>query len=384
MEHDLFGGIRIFHCLIHVFCLITYLRSITTHELSFLTSSLLFQHQSSGSSGDRQGSISQSVDEPNVVINLQTPTTSYALLRPPRTLGRTQSAGDATPTDLSRTGSMEEPKSPLSDAGKSKRSRFALSRQDCLEKGSLGDTEQIIPTIKSTPSSPLMLGVPSPNLGSPPASLQITPSTESFDNASTHDSFLADHPPPVLPPPPLAHRLPSVRVISDAVDPLSLEETNLRDSMNYGLLHPNFRSISLETAYVPPPPPPPPRPQRVTPPPQQEYPTPGIYPPPPQPIPNLPPVTPANAGPGTQHSVTIYGSTSAGTEQFGHCPKEREGPALGCNFCWNTTDVNGRILRRKTKYHCPECQANLCIVPCFQAYHEALEKDKANRAETKT
>jgi len=89
---------------------------------------------------------------------------------------------------------------------------------------------------------------------------------------------------------------------------------------------------------------------------------------------------------GSQHhSVTIFGShSSMGTEQFGHCPKEREGPALGCNFCWNTTDVNGRILRRKTKYHCPECQANLCIVPCFQAYHEALEKDKANSADSKT
>jgi len=48
-------------------------------------------------------------------------------------------------------------------------------------------------------------------------------------------------------------------------------------------------------------------------------------------------------------------------EQFGHCPKAREGPALSCNFCWNTTDGSGRILRRKTKYHCPECQTNLCI-----------------------
>lgn len=64
------------------------------------------------------------------------------------------------------------------------------------------------------------------------------------------------------------------------------------------------------------------------------------------------------------------------TDQFGHCPKAREGPALGCNFCWNTTDSNGRILRRKTKYHCPDCQANLCIVPCFQQYHEALEREK--------
>uniref|UniRef100_A0A6B2EH18 Putative piggybac transposable element-derived n=1 Tax=Phlebotomus kandelakii TaxID=1109342 RepID=A0A6B2EH18_9DIPT len=53
-----------------------------------------------------------------------------------------------------------------------------------------------------------------------------------------------------------------------------------------------------------------------------------------------------------------------------HCPVVRPGPALGCNFCWNTIDAHGRILRRKTKYHCPECQTNLCIVPCFQEYHE--------------
>jgi len=61
--------------------------------------------------------------------------------------------------------------------------------------------------------------------------------------------------------------------------------------------------------------------------------------------------------------------------QFGHCPKARDGPALSCNFCWNTTDGSGRILRRKTKYHCPECQTNLCIVPCFQQYHEALKNE---------
>ncbi|XP_058066342.1 probable serine/threonine-protein kinase nek3 [Anopheles bellator] len=58
-----------------------------------------------------------------------------------------------------------------------------------------------------------------------------------------------------------------------------------------------------------------------------------------------------------------------------HCPVVREGPALGCNFCWNTIDAHGRILRRKTKYHCPECQTNLCIVPCFQEYHERLSAE---------
>lgn len=60
-----------------------------------------------------------------------------------------------------------------------------------------------------------------------------------------------------------------------------------------------------------------------------------------------------------------------------HCPVIRPGPALGCNFCWNTIDGHGRILRRKTKYHCPECQTNLCIVPCFQEYHARLDNETA-------
>lgn len=61
-----------------------------------------------------------------------------------------------------------------------------------------------------------------------------------------------------------------------------------------------------------------------------------------------------------------------------HCPVVRPGPALGCNFCWNTIDAHGRILRRKTKYHCPECQTNLCIVPCFQEYHERQSNESTS------
>lgn len=66
----------------------------------------------------------------------------------------------------------------------------------------------------------------------------------------------------------------------------------------------------------------------------------------------------------------------------GHCPVLRPGPALGCNFCWNTIDAHGRILRRKTKYHCPECQTNLCIVPCFQQYHttHGESEDRVNQS----
>lgn len=282
-------------------------------------------------------------------------------------------------------------KSPGSDVsnsnGSNRRNRFTLKRQDCLERGCEGELDlTITPTnVRSTPASPY-----SQNLGSPPAAHEHAPlvsdppltssilTTPSFSLDSNPDpGFIGESLSPAPPPPPpLAHRLPSVRVIPDAVDPLSLEESS--NCMNYGLLHPNFRA-SLE------------------------YPTPLMPRPPPvkpfNPPPNLVDYYSSPPSAAVTSSATIYSgggpvapphvseapptvsnatnsSSMTVTEQFGHCPKEREGPALGCNYCWNTTDVNGRILRRKTKYHCPDCQANLCIVPCFQAYHENLDRDK--------
>ena len=79
----------------------------------------------------------------------------------------------------------------------------------------------------------------------------------------------------------------------------------------------------------------------------------------------------------TSASLDNVPSPSPVVQRAGHCPALRPGPALGCNFCWNSVDECGRILRRKTKYHCPECHINLCIVPCFQEYHEKAEKKKA-------
>ena len=70
--------------------------------------------------------------------------------------------------------------------------------------------------------------------------------------------------------------------------------------------------------------------------------------------------------------ITDNESVKENLNEVNHCPKERDGPALRCNYCWNTIQTY-----RKTKYYCPDCQNNLCIVPCFQAYHEALEKDKS-------
>lgn len=81
-------------------------------------------------------------------------------------------------------------------------------------------------------------------------------------------------------------------------------------------------------------------------------------------------------------STSATASSSSSGEpvhRSGHCPALRPGPALGCNFCWNSVDSCGRVLRRKTKYFCPECHINLCIVPCFQEYHEKSDRKKKPR-----
>lgn len=83
----------------------------------------------------------------------------------------------------------------------------------------------------------------------------------------------------------------------------------------------------------------------------------------------------ARLSPGAPLSaLTLGGAGVRAASSPGHCPVLRGGPALGCNFCWNSTDPQGRVLRRKTKYHCPECRTNLCIVPCFHEYHRQIER----------
>ena len=92
------------------------------------------------------------------------------------------------------------------------------------------------------------------------------------------------------------------------------------------------------------------------------------------------PSTSASAVPGTSRGAN--GSGGSGTsslqqtqppqQEFGHCPKARDGPALGCNYCWNSTDpTNGRILRRKTKYVVKSFEKYLKL--CFSAAQEVTQ-----------
>lgn len=61
-----------------------------------------------------------------------------------------------------------------------------------------------------------------------------------------------------------------------------------------------------------------------------------------------------------------------------HTPSLREGPAVSCSHCWNTEYSQGRTIRRKTKYMCRDCAVSLCIVPCFQEYHEMSKQETSN------
>ncbi|XP_072930904.1 uncharacterized protein [Epargyreus clarus] len=77
---------------------------------------------------------------------------------------------------------------------------------------------------------------------------------------------------------------------------------------------------------------------------------------------------------------TAVTDSVAHVQRASHTPAVRLGPPLSCNFCWNTKDDSGRMIRRKTQYHCPECRTNLCIVPCFHEYHDGNESDAAASA----
>ncbi|CAK1554659.1 unnamed protein product [Leptosia nina] len=90
------------------------------------------------------------------------------------------------------------------------------------------------------------------------------------------------------------------------------------------------------------------------------------------------PSTSASSPATTTSTETAPVDTAPQTTRASHTPAFRFGPPLSCNFCWNTVDECGRILRRKTQYHCPECRTNLCIVPCFHEYHDGTNTEAAN------
>ena len=44
-------------------------------------------------------------------------------------------------------------------------------------------------------------------------------------------------------------------------------------------------------------------------------------------------------------------------------------PRRRCKQCSKKTDVNGKPVRKETRYLCKLCQVPLCLLPCFEEYH---------------
>jgi len=275
---------------------------------------------------------------------------------------------------------------PSDHSTRFKRSRFQLRRQQCQETADdleTGTDTAGGPTLVKQRSQPVLpsqqtfsySNSSSPRHSPPPASPPAPPDRQhSLDPLCGLESvpllYSSTGPlPPRLPPSNLLRpTLPAVRVTSETPDPV-------QEVLLPGGTSPNHRVLSGAAS------------------PTHLYPNVGTYEqvsPPPGPITTQHDQHKHLARSRSTESAYVLHSSGnnnqdhggldrphqTSMEQFGHCPKARDGPALSCNFCWNTTDGSGRILRRKTKYHCPECQTNLCIVPCFQQYHEAMEGEK--------
>ncbi|XP_053974119.1 protein jim lovell-like isoform X12 [Hylaeus volcanicus] len=51
-------------------------------------------------------------------------------------------------------------------------------------------------------------------------------------------------------------------------------------------------------------------------------------------------------------------------------PTEKKSkPVRKCVQCSKKICANGKRVRKETRYYCPECDAGLCITPCFRLYH---------------
>ncbi|XP_034185281.1 uncharacterized protein LOC117606608 isoform X7 [Osmia lignaria lignaria] len=54
-------------------------------------------------------------------------------------------------------------------------------------------------------------------------------------------------------------------------------------------------------------------------------------------------------------------------------PTEKKfNPVRQCVKCSRKKCVNGKRIRKETRYYCPECNVGLCVTPCFRLYHTVI------------
>ncbi|XP_076238627.1 uncharacterized protein LOC143181854 [Calliopsis andreniformis] len=48
---------------------------------------------------------------------------------------------------------------------------------------------------------------------------------------------------------------------------------------------------------------------------------------------------------------------------------KKTNPTRQCVQCSRKKCVNGKRIRKETRYYCPQCEVGLCVTPCFRIYH---------------
>lgn len=48
---------------------------------------------------------------------------------------------------------------------------------------------------------------------------------------------------------------------------------------------------------------------------------------------------------------------------------KKSNPTRQCAVCSRVRDVNGKKIRRESRFYCPDCDVGLCVAPCFRVYH---------------
>ena len=48
-------------------------------------------------------------------------------------------------------------------------------------------------------------------------------------------------------------------------------------------------------------------------------------------------------------------------------------PNRQCKMCCSHADENKKKKRRETRYYCEDCNAELCLSPCFKRYHKRVK-----------
>ncbi|CAI9556655.1 unnamed protein product [Staurois parvus] len=79
-----------------------------------------------------------------------------------------------------------------------------------------------------------------------------------------------------------------------------------------------------------------------------------------------------SVGRSGQHAVGVVNPERlTGRHFMDHIPPtpKKAAPTRMCVVCCSRRDESGKKICKEMRFHCPDCDARLCAVPCFKIYH---------------